>query len=39
MDENNVGSVIVIDEEEQFVGIFTERDIMHCAGSLQSNEI
>lgn len=30
MDESNVGSVLVFDEEEQLIGIFTERDIMHC---------
>lgn len=30
MEENNVGSVLVVDEEEELVGIFTERDIMHC---------
>ncbi|MEJ2683350.1 MAG: NADH-ubiquinone oxidoreductase-F iron-sulfur binding region domain-containing protein [Candidatus Sulfobium sp.] len=30
MDSNNVGSVLVVDEEKKIVGIFTERDIMHC---------
>jgi NADH:ubiquinone oxidoreductase subunit F (NADH-binding)/CBS domain-containing protein/Pyruvate/2-oxoacid:ferredoxin oxidoreductase delta subunit len=30
MDSNNIGSVLVVDEEKKIVGIFTERDIMHC---------
>ena len=30
MEDNNVGSVIVVDEEDQLVGIFTESDIMNC---------
>lgn len=30
MDGKNVGSILVFDEEKRLVGIFTERDIMHC---------
>ncbi len=30
MDGNNIGSILVVDDEEQIIGIFTERDIMHC---------
>lgn len=30
MDTNNIGSVLVLDKEEKLVGIFTERDLMHC---------
>ncbi len=30
MDGHNVGSILVLDEEEKLAGIFTERDIMHC---------
>jgi NADH-quinone oxidoreductase subunit F/NADP-reducing hydrogenase subunit HndC len=30
MDGNNIGSLLVVDAEEKLVGIFTERDIMHC---------
>ena len=30
MDGNNVGSILVYDAEKNLVGIFTERDIMHC---------
>lgn len=30
MDGKNVGSIIVVDDEEKIIGIFTERDIMHC---------
>lgn len=30
MDGNNVGSILIVDSEEKLIGIFTERDIMHC---------
>ncbi|MGC2063304.1 MAG: NADH-ubiquinone oxidoreductase-F iron-sulfur binding region domain-containing protein [Thermodesulfovibrionales bacterium] len=30
MDGNNVGSLLIVDNEEKLIGIFTERDIMHC---------
>jgi CBS domain-containing protein len=30
MDGHNVGSILIMDEEDKLVGIFTERDIMHC---------
>lgn len=30
MDGHNVGSILVLDDDEKLVGIFTERDIMHC---------
>lgn len=30
MDTNNVGSILIYDENKQLAGIFTERDIMHC---------
>ncbi len=30
MDGNNIGSILILDETEQLIGIFTERDIMHC---------
>lgn len=30
MDGNNVGSILIVDNEEKLIGIFTERDIMHC---------
>jgi NADH:ubiquinone oxidoreductase subunit F (NADH-binding)/CBS domain-containing protein/(2Fe-2S) ferredoxin len=30
MDGNNIGSLLVVDAEETLIGIFTERDIMHC---------
>ena len=30
MDGSNIGSLLVVDEEESLIGIFTERDIMHC---------
>lgn len=30
MDGHNVGSILILDEDEKLVGIFTERDIMHC---------
>ncbi len=30
MDGQNVGSILVLNEEKKLVGIFTERDIMHC---------
>lgn len=30
MDGNNVGSILVYDDEKNLAGIFTERDIMHC---------
>jgi len=30
MDGKNVGSILVMDDKDQLVGIFTERDIMHC---------
>jgi CBS domain-containing protein len=30
MDGHNVGSILILDEEDKLVGIFTERDIMHC---------
>ncbi|HDZ88160.1 MAG TPA: CBS domain-containing protein, partial [Nitrospirae bacterium] len=30
MDGKNVGSILVMDKDGQLVGIFTERDIMHC---------
>jgi signal-transduction protein with cAMP-binding, CBS, and nucleotidyltransferase domain len=30
MDGNNVGSILVMDDEKNLIGIFTERDIMHC---------
>lgn len=30
MDGNNVGSILVLDENDRLAGIFTERDIMHC---------
>ncbi|MBI5632146.1 MAG: CBS domain-containing protein [Nitrospirae bacterium] len=30
MDGNNIGSLLVVDDKENLLGIFTERDIMHC---------
>ena len=30
MDGKNIGSILVLDSEEKLIGIFTERDIMHC---------
>lgn len=30
MDGHNVGSILVLDDADKLVGIFTERDIMHC---------
>jgi len=30
MDGHNVGSILVLDDNDRLVGIFTERDIMHC---------
>ncbi len=30
MDGKNIGSLLVLDEEQKLVGIFTERDIMRC---------
>ena len=30
MDGHNVGSILILDDEDKLVGIFTERDIMHC---------
>lgn len=30
MDKQNVGSILVLDENDKLAGIFTERDIMHC---------
>jgi CBS domain-containing protein len=40
MDSNNVGSILVVDEEKKIVGIFTERDIMHCfAKKIAVNEV
>ena len=30
MDGHNVGSILVLDHNDKLVGIFTERDIMHC---------
>ncbi len=30
MDGKNVGSILVMDKEENPIGIFTERDVMHC---------
>ncbi len=30
MDDKGVGSILVMDKEEKLIGIFTERDVMHC---------
>ncbi len=30
MDAHNVGSILILDDNGKLVGIFTERDIMHC---------
>ncbi|MBI5102087.1 MAG: CBS domain-containing protein [Nitrospirae bacterium] len=30
MDGNNIGSILIVDDNKQIIGIFTERDIMHC---------
>ena len=30
MDGKNIGSLLVLDSDKKLVGIFTERDIMHC---------
>jgi NADH:ubiquinone oxidoreductase subunit F (NADH-binding)/CBS domain-containing protein/(2Fe-2S) ferredoxin len=30
MDGNNVGSILILDDDQKLTGIFTERDIMHC---------
>ncbi len=30
MDGHNVGSILILDPEDKLVGIFTERDLMHC---------
>lgn len=30
MDGHNVGSILILDEDDKLVGIFTERDLMHC---------
>ncbi len=30
MDGKNVGSILVMDDDEKLIGIFTERDVMHC---------
>lgn len=34
MGKNDIGCVIIINEKKQLVGIFTERDIMHCLAKL-----
>lgn len=39
MNENNVGSILIVDEKDKVVGIFTERDIMKCfAKGIAMNE-
>ncbi|MDA8079373.1 MAG: CBS domain-containing protein [Nitrospiraceae bacterium] len=39
MDGNNIGSILILDDEEQLIGIFTERDIMRCfAKKVSMNE-
>ena len=39
MDGNNIGSLLIVDNEEKLIGIFTERDIMHCfAKKVSMNE-
>ena len=30
MDGHNVGSILILDLDDKLVGIFTERDLMHC---------
>jgi len=30
MDGHNIGSILVLNDNDKLVGIFTERDIMHC---------
>ncbi len=30
MDGHNVGSILILNDDDKLVGIFTERDIMHC---------
>lgn len=30
MDGHNVGSILILDQEDRLAGIFTERDLMHC---------
>lgn len=30
MDGKNVGSILIFDDSKKLIGIFTERDIMHC---------
>lgn len=40
MDGQNVGSILVLDENDKLAGIFTERDIMHCfAKSINFREV
>ncbi|MET1101378.1 MAG: CBS domain-containing protein [Pyrodictiaceae archaeon] len=36
MHENNVGSVLVVDNEGRLVGIFTERDLVHIVAERRS---
>lgn len=39
MDGKNVGSILVMDAKENVIGIFTERDVMHCfARKINFNE-
>ncbi|MHB8882327.1 MAG: CBS domain-containing protein [Thermodesulfovibrionales bacterium] len=30
MDGHNVGSILILDQDDRLAGIFTERDLMHC---------
>jgi signal-transduction protein with cAMP-binding, CBS, and nucleotidyltransferase domain len=39
MDGNNVGSILIMEDDKTLIGIFTERDIMHCfAKKIRMNE-
>jgi CBS domain-containing protein len=30
MSEHNIGALLVVDENDKLVGMFTERDVLHC---------
>ena len=40
MDGENVGSILVLNDEQKLTGIFTERDVMHCfAKNVQMKQV
>ncbi len=39
MEASNVGSILIVDDNKKLIGIFTERDLMHCfAKKISLNE-